>query len=146
VDALEDSVGRARERDRARWFRANDGTVRWYYGALTAVLLYTLIAQCLLTHHQGRSLVNTFSYFTIQSNVLVLVTSGVLCARPRSSGARWQVLRLAHDHVFHYVVPAASVIGFVFVGCGFAHLYGERRLEAAVERRTHDAGTQGDRS
>jgi hypothetical protein len=236
VDALADSTGRAGEDDRAGWFHAHDLTVRWYYGGLTVVLLYTLVAQCFLTHHQGRSLANTFSYFTIQSNVLVLVTSAVLCARPEVSGALWRVVRLAalcgitvtgivyttvlapyvhlsgwglaYDYVFHYLVPAASVIGFVFVGprlrfrggdfvymawpvlwlvytmvradvtrpkfrgfgeatsrypyrfldidrvstsevvgsivlvaallvgCGFAYLYGERRLEANVERRT----------
>jgi hypothetical protein len=108
------------------------------------VLLWTLVAQCVLTHHQDRSLVNTFSYFTIQSNVLVLVTSMVLCVWPDASGALWRVLRLAalcgitvtgivyssviapyvhlsgwglaYNYVFHYVVPAASVIGFVLVG------------------------------
>jgi hypothetical protein len=125
-------------------FQASDLAVRCYYGTQAAVLLCTLVAQSLLTSHQGRSLVNTFSYFTIQSNVLVLVTSVVLSVRPGVAGALWRVLRLAalcgitvtgivytavlapyvhlsgwglaYDYVFHYVMPAASVIGFVFVG------------------------------
>ena len=120
------------------------GVVRTFYGALAALLGYTLVAQSLLTLHQHRSLVNTFSYFTIQSNVLVLCTAIVLCLRPTASGAPWRCLRLGalcgitvtgivyataiapyvhlsgwalvYDYVFHYVVPLAAVVGFVFVG------------------------------
>jgi hypothetical protein len=141
---LEHSGGPMSEQTRARWFRASDVTVRCYYGALAAVLLYTLIAQCLLTHRQGRSLVNMFSYFTIQSNLLVLATSVVLCVRPNVTGALWRAVRLAalcgitvtgvvytavlapyvhlsgwglvYDYIFHYVVPIAAVVGFVVVG------------------------------
>jgi hypothetical protein len=85
-----------------------------------------------------------FSYFTIQSNVLVLGTSAVLAVRPGVAGPAWRAFRLAalagitvtglvyavaiapyieltgralvYDYVFHYVVPAASVIGFLLVG------------------------------
>ena len=124
--------------------RSGDGVVRAFYGLIAALLLYTLTAQCLLTHHEGRSLVNTFSYFTVQSNVLVLVTAAVLAVHPGVSGAVWRVVRLAalcgitvtgivyatilapyvhlagwalaYDYVFHYVVPSASLLGFVFVG------------------------------
>jgi hypothetical protein len=120
------------------------GTVRVFYGLQAAVLGYTLVAQCFLTHHEGRSLVNTFSYFTIQSNVLVLVTALILTAVPRAAGRAWTVLRLgelcgitltgivyatliapyvhltgwglAYNYLFHYVMPIASVLGFVFVG------------------------------
>jgi hypothetical protein len=144
MDRLENPAGCVTEHHRTGWFRANGPAVRCYYGPLAAVLLYTLVAQCLMTRHQGRSLVNTFSYFTIQSNVLVLVTSGVLCIRPDASGTLWRVLRLAalcgitvtgivyttvlapyvhlsgwglaYNYVFHYFMPAVSVIGFVFVG------------------------------
>lgn len=117
--------------------------IRLYYGLLAGLLIYTLIAQCLLTHSEGRSLANTFSYFTIQSNVLVLVTSAILAISPTVSGNWWRILRLAalvgitvtgivytlilahyvhltgaallYTHIFHYVMPAATVIGFVFV-------------------------------
>jgi hypothetical protein len=85
-----------------------------------------------------------FSYFTIQSNVLVFVMSVVLLVRPGIRGAFWRVVRLAalcgitltgivyatviapyvhlsgealvYDYIFHYVVPIATVIGFVVVG------------------------------
>lgn len=108
------------------------------------MLGYTLAAQALLTHHQGRSLTNMFSYFTIQSNVLILGTSIVLVVSPLVSGRSWTVMRLgglcgitltgivyatviapyvhlagwalAYNYVFHYVMPIAAVLGFVFVG------------------------------
>lgn len=117
---------------------------RAFHGAIAALLTYTLVAQCILTHSEGRSLVNTFSYFTIQSNVLVLVTSAVLAIRPTISGPWWRALRLAaltgitvtgivyatviapyvhlsgaamlYNYTFHYVVPIASIVGFFLVG------------------------------
>jgi hypothetical protein len=122
----------------------DDGVVRVFYGALAALLGYTLVAQVFLTSSQGRSIVNMFSYFTIQSNVLVFAMSVVLLVRPRVRGALWRVVRLAalcgitltgvvyatviapyvhlsgealvYDYIFHYVVPIATVIGFVVVG------------------------------
>jgi hypothetical protein len=118
--------------------------VRGFYGSLAVLLSATLIAQCVLTHREGRSLVNTFSYFTIQSNVLVLIAAKILAVRPTVSGRWWNVLRLGslagitvtglvyatvlapyiHLHgwamvyncVFHYFVPVASVVGFLLVG------------------------------
>ena len=119
-------------------------TVRLYYGTLSLVLLVTLIAQCILTHSEGRSLVNTFSYFTIQSNVLVLVSSTLLALYPTTlRGVWWRVLRLAaltgitvtglvyilllakyvhltgialvYNYIFHYAMPILTVIGYVLV-------------------------------
>ena len=118
--------------------------VRLFYGALAALLGYTLVAEVLLTSSEDRSIVNMFSYFTIQSNVLVFTMSVVLLVRPRVRGAFWRVVRLAalcgitltgivyatviapyvhlsgealvYDYIFHYVVPIATVIGFVVVG------------------------------
>lgn len=120
------------------------GTLRIFYGAIAVVLGYTLAAQALLTHHQGRSLTNMFSYFTIQSNVLILGTSIVLVVSPLVSGRSWTVVRLgglcgitltgivyatviapyvhlagwglAYNYVFHYAMPIATVLGFVFIG------------------------------
>lgn len=117
--------------------------VRIYYGAMAGLLLYVLIAQCILTHSQGRSLANTFSYFTIQSNVLVLITSAILAVKPTVSGTWWRILRLAaltgitvtgivyslilaryvhltgvaslYNQVFHHIMPIATVIGFLWV-------------------------------
>ncbi|HZP30948.1 MAG TPA: Pr6Pr family membrane protein [Acidimicrobiia bacterium] len=118
--------------------------VRSYYGALALLLACTLVAQVRLSSDEGRSIVNMFSYFTIQSNVLVFVTALAVALRPRASGVVGQTVRLAalcgitltglvygtiiaphvhlsgealvYDYVFHYVVPAAAVVGFVFVG------------------------------
>jgi hypothetical protein len=118
--------------------------IRCYYGVITLLLGYTLVAQILLTHHQGRSLANMFSYFTIQSNVLVLVASAVMAVRPQLTSVWWKVFRLAelcgitltgivyaaviapyvhlsgwalaYNYVFHYVMPIAAVLGFIFVG------------------------------
>jgi len=118
--------------------------VRVFYGAQALLLAATLVAQCSLTHHEGRSLVNTFSYFTIQSNVLVLVTATILAVRPTLAGPGWRVLRLAalvgitvtglvyatvlapyihlsgwalaYNDVFHYVMPITTVLGFLLVG------------------------------
>lgn len=143
-----DDIGEARDRDTVRpggrVVGSREHVVQWYYGTSAVLLTATLIAQCLLTHHEGRSLVNTFSYFTIQSNVLVLVSFVVLAVHPSASGPAWRVLRLgslcgitvtglvyatllapyvhltgwamAYDYVFHYVMPAASVVGFLLVG------------------------------
>ncbi len=124
--------------------RGREWVVRAFSGALAALLAFTLVAQVLLTSREHRSLVNMFSYFTIQSNVLVFVMSVVLLVRPRVSGALWRVVRLAalcgitltgivyatviapyvhlsgealvYDYIFHYVVPIATVVGYVFVG------------------------------
>ena len=76
--------------------------VQGFYGAQAGLLLATLIAQCILTHHQGRSLANMFSYFTIQSNVLVLVASGVIWALRPQLAATWV------ESVFGSLSSAAS--------------------------------------
>ena len=122
----------------------NELVVRLFYGALAALLGYTLVAQVILTSSEDRSIVNMFSYFTIQSNVLVFTMSAVLLVRPRVAGAFWRVVRLAalcgitltgivyatviapyvhlsgealvYNYIFHYVVPISTVIGFVVVG------------------------------
>lgn len=114
--------------------------MRWYFGGIALILFLTLIAQCILTASEGRSLANTFSYFTIQSNVLVLVSSAIMALRPPTHRAWWRILRLAalvgitvtgivyifllskyvhltglallYNYIFHYVMPIATVIGF----------------------------------
>lgn len=116
---------------------------RVYFGILAAVLFLTLIAQCILTASEGRSLANTFSYFTIQSNVLIMVSSAVTAIRPPRAGTWWRLLRLAsltgitvtgvvyaiflagsihltglallYNEIFHRVSPLLAVVGFVFV-------------------------------
>lgn len=119
-------------------------TVRVFFGVMAVGLTVTLIAQCILTASEGRSLANTFSYFTIQSNVLVLVTSAILCLGPQPSGALWwRLLRLSalvgitvtgivyalflarsvhltglasvYNQVFHHLSPLLTVVGYVVI-------------------------------
>src|SRR5688572_12935322 len=56
----------------------------------------------------GTRLVNLFSYFTIQSNLIVLVIAGTLVANPGRDGRVWRVWRLD------------SVLGIVITGIVFA--------------------------
>ena len=89
-------------------------------------------------------LIRFFSYFTIQSNVLVAITATVLALRPAAAGRLFRVLRLnalfgitvtfviyyvllrpivdldgvskATDIGLHYVTPLMTVVGWFFVG------------------------------
>lgn len=124
-------------------FGAPQIVVRLFFGFLAILLTATLIGQCILTHSEGRSLVNTFSYFTIQSNVLVLATSAILAIKPNIQGTAWRLFRLAalagiattgfvyilflakyvhlsgialaYNAVFHYFMPIATVLGFLLL-------------------------------
>lgn len=88
--------------------------------------------------------VRFFSYFTIESNVLVIITAATLALRPDRDGPVWRVLRLdaligisvtglvyhfvlaadldlhgitgLTDKIFHYGIPILAVIGWVFFG------------------------------
>jgi hypothetical protein len=85
-----------------------------------------------------------FSYFTIESNLLVAISSAMLAARPRRDGRLYRVLRLdalfgititgivyavllapqhdphginaATNAGLHYVVPALAVVGWLLFG------------------------------
>ena len=114
---------------------------RTWHALVAALTAVALVGQTVVTIDQGRSVANFLSYFTIESNILVLVTSLLLVHRPDRGGAAFGVLRLAsltaitvtglvyatvlagngsfegaewwYDKIFHYVVPVMSVIGFV---------------------------------
>ena len=115
-------------------------TRTWH--ALTAVVgLVALVGQTIVSARRGDDLVNLFSYFTIESNILVVVTCTLLALRPDRGGRAFGMLRLASltgitvtgvvyatvlagnvdlsgpewwfDKAFHYVVPLLTVIGFV---------------------------------
>ncbi|KAA1380557.1 Pr6Pr family membrane protein [Aeromicrobium fastidiosum] len=114
---------------------------RTWHALVAALTAVALVGQTVITIDEGRSLANFLSYFTIESNILVLVTSLLLVQRPDRGGTAFGVLRLAsltaitvtglvyatvlagngsfegaewwYDKIFHYVVPAMSVIGFV---------------------------------
>ena len=52
------------------------------------------MGQTILTVDRGYSLANLFSYFTIESNILVLTTCVLLVQRPDRSGTAFGILRL----------------------------------------------------
>ncbi|MGG7463286.1 Pr6Pr family membrane protein [Plantibacter sp. YIM 135347] len=92
----------------------------------------------------AQRLVEFFSYFTIESNLLVGVAAGMLAARPDRDGAVWRVLRIGSMfgitvtliiyHVLlaplaaftgvaavsniglHYVVPVVAILGWILFG------------------------------
>ena len=114
---------------------------RTWHALVAALTAVALVGQTVMTIDAGRSVVNFVSYFTIESNILVLVTSLLLVQRPDRGGTAFGVLRLAsltaitvtglvyatvlagngsfegaewwYDKIFHYVVPVMSVVGFV---------------------------------
>ncbi len=87
------------------------------------------------------SLVNMYSYFTIQSNLLVLVSAVLLVIKPDRTGTVFEAVWMAglvgitvtgvvfatvlegaielegqelwNDRIFHYIVPAMAVIGYL---------------------------------
>jgi hypothetical protein len=114
---------------------------RLWHGLIASLAAFALIGQAVLTIDRDRSFVNFISYFTIESNLLVLVTCVLLVQRPDRDGTAFGLLRLGsltaitvtgivyatilagngdfhgiewwYDKIFHYVVPAMSVIGFL---------------------------------
>ena len=114
---------------------------RTWHALVAALTAVALVGQTVITIDEGRSVANFVSYFTIESNILVLVTSLLLVQRPDRGGTAFGVLRLAsltaitvtglvyatvlagngsfegaewwYDKIFHYVVPVMTVVGFV---------------------------------
>jgi hypothetical protein len=123
--------------------------IRTYYGALAVLTTVALVAQFFVTLHltgppTATRLIRMVSFFTIQSNVLVAVTSWGLLLDPARRGLLWRTLRvdaiagitvtglvytialagLQHlhgwarlcDNVFHYIVPIATFLGWLIIG------------------------------
>ncbi len=114
--------------------------IRIWHAVLAALIAIALVGQTVLTADKDRSMLNLFSYFTIQSNILVLVASILIAIQPRRQSEWWGTMRLAglvgitvtglvystvlagtaefvgrawyYDKIFHYVVPAMAVLGF----------------------------------
>lgn len=114
---------------------------RLCHGTIASLATFALVAQIILVIDGDRSVVNYLSYFTVQSNLLVAVACWLLVARQDRDEPWYQALRLASlvgitvtgivfatvlagdveltglswwlDKIFHYVVPAMSVIGFL---------------------------------
>ena len=114
---------------------------RLWHGVIAALAAFALVGQTALSIDRDRSLVNLFSYFTIESNVLVMVAAALIAARPDRGGTAFGILRLGgltaititgvvyatvlagntdfsgiewwYDKIFHYAVPVLSVLGFL---------------------------------
>lgn len=119
--------------------RSSGLVVRVWFAVVAALGAWATAGQAIRAASEGRSLVNYFSYFTIESNVLVVVAAVVIARRARVDGW-WQPVYLAglvgivitgtvyhlllagqqtlqgievwYDLVLHTLVPAGSVIGF----------------------------------
>ncbi len=114
---------------------------RLWHGVIAALAAFALVGQTALSIDRDRSLVNLFSYFTIESNVLVMVAAALIAVRPDRGGTAFGILRLGgltaititgivyatvlagntdfsgiewwYDKIFHYAVPVLSVLGFL---------------------------------
>lgn len=117
--------------------------IRPWHALIALLAAVALVGQTVLLIQNGGSLVNLFSYFTVQSNILVMIAAALVAARPGRDGTAFAILRLAglvgititgiifatvlagtadfeglgwwYDKIFHYVVPAMAVIGFLFL-------------------------------
>jgi len=118
--------------------------MRCWYAALAALGAFALAGTATLTIKHDRSLPNFFSYFTVESNLLVLVTAvlavfgrlwdrtairilrlaaltgititGVIYGTVIAPHTNPQGIELVNDVILHYLVPTLAVLGFVLVG------------------------------
>jgi len=114
---------------------------RIWHAVLAAVAAFALVGSTVLVVRNDGSLLNTYSYFTVQANAVVMVGAGLVAWRPDLGGTAFGILRMAglvsititgivfstvlagtielagleqwNDRIFHYLVPAMAVIGFV---------------------------------
>jgi hypothetical protein len=114
-----------------------------WHGALAVLIAIAVIWQLVVDIDLDRSLVNFFSYFTIQSNLLVMIGAAGVALDPHREGRLFGAVRLAGlvgitvtgvvyatvlagnlelsgadvvlNVIFHDVVPAAAIIGFVLI-------------------------------
>lgn len=115
--------------------------IRLWHAALAALAAFSLISATVLVINNDGSLLNMYSYFTIQSNILMMIGALLVAIRPDSAGTVFGIVRLAglvaititgvvfstflagaieleglewwNDKIFHYVVPAMAVIGYL---------------------------------
>jgi len=114
---------------------------RIWHGAIGLIAAFALVAQTVVVLDNDRSFVNFVSYFTVQSNILVLIACVMIVASPDRQDALFGFMYLAAlagitvtgivyatvlagaldldgldlvlDILFHYVVPWATVLGFL---------------------------------
>lgn len=112
---------------------------RWFFGVTSALVTYGLVLQLVLaagndagrfTSVAGR-IVNTLSFFTVQSNILVAVTTGLLAVRLARSSTLFRVLRLT-------AVIGITITGVVF-HLALANLQELSDKEAAADWVLHTA-------
>ena len=96
---------------------------RWWHGVIAAVILASLIIQLVLIFTGGADansgetgeavgvgtrLWRLFSFFTVQSNLIVMVVAAMLVLRPHRDGTGWRVARVD------------SLLGIIITGLVFA--------------------------
>ena len=114
---------------------------RLWYAVMALLGAVSIVTATWMVVDNDSSLVNMYSYFTIQSNLLVLVSAVLLAIRPDRSGTVFEIVRMAglvgitvtgvvyattlegaiklaglelwNDRIFHYVIPAMAVIGYL---------------------------------
>jgi hypothetical protein len=117
--------------------------VRGWHAVLAAVVAFAVIGQVAVDAHMGRSLVNTLSFFTIESNVIVGVGAVLVALDPLRRGPLSEAVRLAglvgitvtgvvynallagstdvqgadvlFNLLLHKVIPVATLVGFLFL-------------------------------
>jgi len=73
----------------------SSGLTRSWYATIAALAMAALVGQIALVIEHYRSIVNFFSYFTVESNILVLAMSALIVIIPARNGRTWGLLRLA---------------------------------------------------
>lgn len=132
--------------ERARWVHAVVAVVAWF--ALVFQLVLVISGEAILVEEDppgmAARIYRYFAYFTIQSNILVALTSTVLARDPLLDHRGWRIARLAGvvgitvtglvfffllrplldleganwvaDKLLHMVVPVLAVAAWVWVG------------------------------
>ncbi|UDY23294.1 Pr6Pr family membrane protein [Nocardioides sp. Kera G14] len=119
----------------------HNGVVRGWHAVVAVLVTYAIVGQVVQNIHVGRSLANTFSFFTIQSNILVGVGALLVALDPLRRGPFFEALRLAglvgitvtgvvfnlllagtvdlhgidvvYNALLHQVIPVLAVLGFL---------------------------------
>ena len=93
----------------------NPRIARWFFGLTSALVTFGILLQLEVAINNDNALfdgaaartVNVLSYFTVQSNILVALTTGLLAVRLNRTATWFRVLRLS-------AVIAITITGVVF--------------------------------
>lgn len=114
---------------------------RLWYAVMAALGAISIVTATTMVIDNNGSLVNMYSYFTIQSNLLMLISAVLLAIKPDRTGTLFEIVRMAglvgitvtgvvfatvlegaielegqelwNDRIFHYIVPAMAVVGYL---------------------------------